>query len=250
MSYPRTGGTLLSRILQNHPDVALVSEVHPNYNELFPLSDQLKNWYKLSPSGTYKEDISLFLQFAKEVKKLPIIRDFSFADFKELKKPEVILPTNLEVLENKELDLKKIALVRDAYDVWLSQNTPKDFGVKYLSYVKTILEHNFEVIKYEELCENPREQIKSICERLEISFSEALIADLENQEKVTGDISQDYGSRGFGIGKVIKPLRRPIPLSKISKALNDKYMKEANRLLGYNSSIFEGNFESNKFKFG
>ncbi|MCB9188443.1 MAG: hypothetical protein H6600_05055 [Flavobacteriales bacterium] len=248
MSYPRTGGTLLAKMLQRHSKVGLVSEVHPDYTSLYPLDFQLKNWFDIESSGNYRIDLNTYIQKMWEMNKIPVIRDFSCFDFNKVTKEQEVEPTNLKLLLNEGYNVVRIALVRNAFDVWLSQKTPDHFGAQYLSYVKSIIQHQFEIFKYDDLCDKPNQILSEIMQRMNLDQEAKQLLDLKNLDKITGDISIDYGSRGFERDGILKLKRRAIPLMKLTTALWNSDMKKANDLLNYSTSIFEEDFQKNKIK--
>lgn len=249
-TFPRTGGTLISKALRHHPDILLVSEVHPDYTTLFPLSEQLEKWFEIIPVGDYKEDLNSFVQHAMDRGKVPVIRDFCYNDFIDLPEGKEPQMTNLDILEKLGYEVVKIGLVRNAFDVWLSQNTPRAFAKQFLLYTKSLVEYDFQIFKYEDLILNPEKTISKILNLFALETRSDLFHDLINIEGVTGDISNDYQSRAFGKDGVLNFGRRPIPLAKIGYGLWNKQMKEANVLLGYEPSIFAAKFEGAKIKLG
>ena len=102
---PRTGGTIISKCLGAQKDVALLSEIHPNGNEIWkklkkpsapdtPIFDpiyQAKEWNGLFNVNEYEmiknsnfdflKKIELIYEKAEENNKNLIIRDWAFVDF-------------------------------------------------------------------------------------------------------------------------------------------------------------------------
>lgn len=235
LCYPRSGGTLFSRVLASLPKVTLISEVNPHLNAAGSIADQAKEWYGMD----VREDSfqSMATSLVKESRKKEhhlIIRDFSFIDFTPHALNNFQPVGHFSIL--KELngkDFKPIAFVRDVYDVWISRGCPKAFSEFYLNYVKALKSLNIPIVKYEDFCDRPEETLKDLCSYLEITYDETAIAHFSRYSNVTGDIKMRNSSRGTFFEMVKKLPRKWIPRYLQTRASNDVYLKEANRLFNY-----------------
>ncbi|WP_152184257.1 hypothetical protein [Sulfurimonas indica] len=240
--YARSGGTFLNRFLSNIDSLVVLSEVHPIHNKkggIYSVKEQAKEWYGIDvKSEDYLEQIKEVKRWCDENNKHLVIRDWSYIDFTKSylnnNKP-IYQSTNLLLLE-KCFNVNKIAFIRDAIDICLSQNLkPSDFSFDYLQFTQYIVKNNIKFFKYESFRDNPLDVYNKIALELKIPLLNSLKADMFASQNVVGDLNL---SRGNVSTDVVK-LKRRYASKNLQKLINDdKYLNNANKLFGY-SSIYE-----------
>lgn len=235
--YARSGGTFFNRYLANFDEFIILSEAHPIHNSkggIHSVKEQMKKWYGIEiKSENYIDQIDEAKKWCDENNKYLIIRDWSYIDFAKSYLNDFNPPktsTNLKLLEER-FEVKKIAYVRDAIDVCLSQGQNiKTFSEEYLDFVQYIKKQNLQIFKYEDFVENSQEEFELICKALDLPKFEKEAKNDVSSQKVIGDINV---SRGNQSGKIVKLKRRYAGYFK-RKAINtNKELIEANKLLDY-----------------
>lgn len=252
LTFPRSGGTVFSKALQQHSKINLISEVHSKHIQRLSLKEQLKNWFNLDSKGDYESDIINFIECSKSEGKTPVIRDFSYLDFcpDSMNDFSPIMEfTNLTLLKKMNYRVYSFALVRNGYDMWISQNGPRNLGKHYLNFIQKIQDNHIPTIKYEDFCLAPDETFSSILSNLDLKYEKEMLIDLKLVNNITGDISIDYRSRGYELSSVTYLKRKPIPLRKIHNLLFDKDLGKVNKLLSYPEGVLNAEFENKRWRF-
>jgi len=217
LSLPRSGSTLLQRILSRHHDIKTESEtwmmLHPlyalkadghtaNYNEKWA-ADALKTFLASLPDGeeTYFEGLRLMfghiygcaLKSSNEIyflDKTPryyevipeLYKVFPGAKFIILlRNPLAVLNSRITLLNNGKLDGLDI-YKRDLF---------KGPG-KMLKGIKC-LEKNSKILRYEDLVENPEVEIEKLCQYLDIDYDADIINyNADQKEWAYGDPKNVY----------------------------------------------------------
>lgn len=235
--YARSGGTFFNRYLTNFDEFVILSEAHPIHNRkggIHSVKEQMKKWYEVDiKADDYIDQIDEAKQWCDENDKYLVIRDWSYIDFAKSYLNDFNPPknsTNMNLLESK-YEVKKIAYVRDAIDVYLSQGQNiKSFSKEYLDFVKYIKEQNIEIFKYEDFVDNPQKEFELICKALDLPKFEKIVKNDVSSQKVIGDINV---SRGNQSGKIVKLKRRYAGYFK-RKAINtNDELIETNKMLDY-----------------
>lgn len=252
INFSRSGGTILSRCLACIPDVILVSEVHPVGCAMDTIKDQVKKWYNIN---LQEED---FLGSVIELEKICsksdlhlVIRDFTFNDFIPNELNGYKARNRLSTMEmlNNELKVKTFVLVRDSIDVWISRWKPEKFFEAYKKYVDEILNHNLQVFKFEDFCENPARIIREICNNSGIRFSESY-KEYNNYTNITGDNLLKEQSRGAKQVNILPLKRKQLSNTEIKWLNSNQDMIEANTKLNYPINYYDREIEKryNKWK--
>ena len=247
LCYARSGGTVFSSAFSSLPNVVLVSEVNPNHNAKGSIREQLKNWFGYEiAQGSYDEMANAASEICQKEGKKFIIRDFSFIDFTPHKlnafAPSKSFST-LNILKDS-VPVQPIALVRNAFDVWISRGCPPNFSENYLDYVKALLSLGIPIYRYEDFCKKPEQTIQKVCEKTGIVFSPDFLQKSYSNQKITGDNDLQNPSRGSRLS-TIQPLKRKrLPHFLVKKAEDDLQMAEANKLLGYPAEFYDSEFEN------
>ena len=247
LCYARSGGTLFSRALASLPNVVLVSEVNPVLNAKGSIREQVKAWHGVDITESSFAEMAIEASVKFQIaKKSFIVRDFSFIDFTPHKlngfKPANSFST-LEALEDV-LPVTPIALVRNAYDIWISRGCPPEFSGGYLNYIKALKALDIPVFRYEDFCERPEQTMMLVCEKTGLTFSEDFIQGATSNQKVTGDVDLKNQSRGTKKKSIVTLKRKRLPQFLIKKVLSDAYMAEVNKLMGYPTEFYDAEFES------
>ena len=211
---PRSGGTIISKSLGAQKDVVLLSEIHPegvalskkmgiNVPDFDPIY-QSQLWNNLFKDDEYKKICNSNLKFIEKidliyvkvelVKKKLIIRDWAFVDFFGIPFSKPTYKNMLfETLKSK-YKILNIYLLRNPLETLISCYNSLPFfkdNYKFETFIKsyesffldTTDDRNF---KFEDFCIYPEENLKRICEKLEIDFDENYLNKLGNI-KVIGD---------------------------------------------------------------
>jgi len=208
-----TGGTIISKCISALPNVFLLSEAHPN-SQLFPpdgkpmyLPSDISSLCKYAQIPNSKElSEKLFLDNIVEVSKhvskhagTLVIREHTHSDFHV--GDSVECPSPVIELLSKQFQVKSILSMRDPVDSYLSllnngwvHFSPDNFE-EYCARIVEMLKFyaNTYTFLYEDFIEAPEENLKIICDVLDLNYSEFSI-DLFSLEVVTGDSGRNSGS--------------------------------------------------------
>lgn len=235
--YARSGGTFFNRYLTNFDEFVILSEAHPIHNGkggIHSVKEQMKKWYGVDiKADEYIEQIDEAKQWCDENDKYLLIRDWSYIDFAKSYLNDFNPPknsTNMKLLESKYI-VKKIAYVRDAIDVYLSNQQPiKTFAKEYLNFVHYIKKQDIPIFKYEDFVDSPQKEFELICKALELPTLEKEGKNDVSSQKVIGDINV---SRGNQSGKIVKLKRRYAGYFKRKGINTNDELVEANKILDY-----------------
>ena len=255
LNYARSGGTLLSKFLSSTPGIILVSEINTqkginlNAKDVQPdeaLKEQLLIWYGIKLEGEgIRECLINLIKYTKERKKLLIIRDWSYNDFRP-NSSNNYNPSNTFTMYSllKELtDFECIAFLRNAIDVQLSLKGNIDtFQSSYLNYIKELYNLNIAIFKYEDLINSPLNFFSNLSTKLSFEFSS--MVNLNDSNKVTGDGYSNKTTRGELQSSPIKLKRKyAFPWEEYNINKSEQLIK-ANNLVGYSTSYRDEKCES------
>jgi hypothetical protein len=200
-----SGGTLISKCLSSMPNTYLLSEVHPTThlnvgnNPEFRPTDvislcryaRLPNIDELSRE-ILVSSVQRVTEFLSKIGSKLIIREHTHSDYcvgaKETGYSEVVKSLS------HSFTIKSVVTVRDPIDSYLSlknngwahfsPNSFEEYCRRYVTFLNNY--DDAQVFKYETFVENPSDQMKLICEYLEIEFVESFL-DFFDTAVVTGD---------------------------------------------------------------
>lgn len=223
ISLPRSGSTLLQRLLSNHPKIFTVPEP----------------WILLNYFSLVNDNITCCCNYSYKVSKVAFTELLKFLDIETYYKiiSKHVYELYNEILEKNKKDAiyfidktpryylildeinkafpesKKIFIVRNPLASLISSmNTWKKGRLyllaDYIDYVKgPMLIHNFlkknknekniMIVKYEHLLMNPKDELKKICNFLDIHYIENLLYLKENDVLKTAKVGDPTGSRKF-----------------------------------------------------
>lgn len=243
LAYARSGGTLLNRCMASMPDTIMLSEV--NVEALCPSScntirGQVKEWYGINlKSEGFRENIQELYKYCLEKDKALIIRDWTFGSFVPSRYNNYNPSKEFATLDfvSNYFPVKSFAFVRDAIDIWLSLNaSPRTFYDKDLIYlyefVKKIFDRKIKIFKYEDFCKNPKKNMHSICDYVEIDYNEQFM-NFFSYYKVTGDTDLPDSSRGLVENKINLLSRRAMSDVLFEEIKTKTKALEINKLLNY-----------------
>jgi hypothetical protein len=174
------------------------------------------------------------------VDKKLVIRDFALFDFMGL--PGVRPPFRFLLFEilSYNFEIIRLAIVRHPIDQWLSirksvpvLQVPLDIYLKgYLEYCKQIRRVGF--VRYEDFTEYPKEQMRFICDKLQLEYDDNFQTRWFSFNKITGDTDERGAhSRGAGLNKIMRFSRPQIEHSTLSQFRANRNYWEALEILGY-----------------
>jgi hypothetical protein len=207
-----SGGSLISKFLSAMPNTFLLSEVHPNTH--FHI-DRKKPHYAPTDlaslirfAGLPNEDELIKDVFSSSIAKVVshverlggdlVLRDHTHADF--CVENCLMKSTLIDLLANS-YDICSALTLRNPIDSYLSlvnngwvHFLPASFE-EYCSRVCSMLEvyKDVPIFHYEDLVASPLEEMRKICERLQLNFSEDFI-DIFDVFNVTGDSGRSGGN--------------------------------------------------------
>jgi len=231
-------------------NVVVLSEVHPIYDLVegisptMSISRQAKEWYGIDlRTNTYADQICEMHGWCQANHKHLVVRDWTYIDFTP-NRFNGFAPCNestgYESIRNR-VNVKRIAFVRDAIDVALSQGMEiGEFSNCYINYVRYLVQNKIQVIKYEEFCKEPSATLGKICSILQLPkpIGEAVSC---NNSNVSGDIGYSRGNRK---DSVVELKRQYVFRSKRDEIDSDMYLRRCNMLLGYPESYAGRNLET------
>lgn len=203
LNLPRCGGTLFSRLLSAHPDVFLLSEVHPA-NQGADIRARLSEFFgtELPESVTGWHD-SIRHVTGTESRHV-VVRDHTHVDFTAATGTSYRLVT-LEALADYRC--LTVSLLRNPVDQYLSclsrrgmarYMTPELFSAGYVAYAQKTAALN--QVRYEDLVARPEDTMRHVCGVLELSYAPAMLSEFAAVTSVTGD--GDQASRGYALTSV------------------------------------------------
>lgn len=240
-----SGGTLISKCISSMPNTYLLSEVHPTTplntgtNTEFRPTDvislsryaRLPNIDELS-RRVLESSIRSISEFLSEIGSKLVIREHTHSDYcvgeRETGYSEVVKSLS------HSFTIRSAVTVRDPIDSYLSlknnnwahfsPNNFEEYCRRYFVFLDNF--DDTQVFKYETFVENPSEQMKLICEYLELEFVDGFI-DFFDTAVVTGD----SGRKSSNISKrprreVSKEMQEEINKSQSYRAIADRFHYE------------------------
>lgn len=254
--FSRSGGTLLSRILGSDENIILISEINskigvtPDHKAVSPelaLKMQMEKWHGVSLRGeTFNDAFNDLLEYCDRHAKQLVLRDWTFIDFYPScwnnYTPSYRF-TTLEKIENI-VPIKKMVLVRDAIDVYLSMSVSlNEFSNHYLKYILYVHEKSMPLLKYEDLVNDPKYSLSKLNHEIGKFFS-GNIHDYYKNESVTGDSQLGKQSRGVRSKSIALFPRKYISKNLRKKINSNKKLHAANQILNYSMLYESRKFES------
>ena len=254
--YSRSGGTLLSQLLNSNKNIFLLSEIGADLSvsidhKIRPscevIKEQLNKWHNLKVSGESINEIITSVYSNECFKKNIIFRDWSVINFNPSKFNDYSPTFQMELLKHLEIkyDVQKIALIRDSIDVCLSMHAdPEEFSYYYDLYLEVLNNMDIKIYKYEDLVSNASSFLNKLSEDLGIKNN----YDLNNYKiyPATGDNKYKYLSRGQRSKSIIKQKRRRVSNDLIKKINNCQKIKEINKRNNYPTNYYDCPLESRK----
>jgi hypothetical protein len=219
----RTGGTLVNRCLGSMRDILVLSEVHPRDPQR-KIARQAAAWFQLlgeddlpwfrevsqqAPDKAFADIVVRLAERAEARGRHLVLRDWSHLDF--LGVPFVRDPP-LRLLTEDALrdrcELRQAFIVRHPLDQYAScasrpamgpHLTPTRFLDAYLAFARAAADRGFQ--RYEDLVENPDQNLQRLCETLRIPFDPGYRERWPSYDKLTGD---NFGpSRSFAKRQIV-----------------------------------------------
>ena len=237
-----TGGTLISKCVASMADVALISEVNPmnRSDSEFTPTNPLLLLERSHREFTKGEKIDIFREQIRHAYKLCqkddidlILRDHSHTDFHtgSAESDYCAIKDCLRL----DYDLISIVTIRHPLDSylgviaqgWEKQFSPSnlnEYSRRYLAFIAKY--SSIEMIRYEDLCEDPPGTMKKICQILKISYNEDFLNTF-GSHKLSGDSGRN------GLKVIERRPRRPIPKELASQLEKSKYYFKLLERLGY-----------------
>jgi hypothetical protein len=248
LCYARSGGTLLNQILGMLPDTIVLSEVSPygggwgvlKDKSATTIAEQLKSWYEIEiDKGEFKYELSQTVEYCKINNKNLVVRDWSFASFTPIKKNNFKPPmklSSLEIYTQQTKELKTFALVRHPLDVWISRGEREtdEFLSAYGAFINEITALGIKTFKYENLCSDPHSTVKTLCDFLNIKYSDDVLK-FSKFKRVNGDVQSKVGvERHFSeTEKIERRIKTPQSLTRMVKLLFNRQYREMCKKLDY-----------------
>ena len=244
----RSGGTVISKCLGCMAQVLLLSEIHPFGSKWFNPLNQAHEWFNLLTADDmtqikeageipFNGAMDLINRRAAQQDKALIIRDWSHLDFTAVpfvEKPTYRL-TTADML-SESFVVKHIATVRHPIDQWLSLKNLnimkgkiflEDFLRGYLKFAEFCREIGF--VRYEDFTRSPEKAMKTLCEKLDVSYDPSFMEKWWQYTHITGDTTNSRGAK-----KEIKQTpRREIEPELLSRLQNNSDYLKVIELLGY-----------------
>lgn len=243
--FPRSGGTLLARVLGTAENVIMASEINtaigatPDHQAALPevaLKQQMAKWYGIDLAASSLEGVvtELIEHCGRQGREF-VFRDWTYIDYYPNRwnggHPTYQM-TTFNFLD-RILSLNTFALVRDAIDVFLSFSRDlEEFSRHYLIYVQSLERLKIPIIRYEDLAEDA----DAVFARFRREFGMTLPIEVESytrNSRVTGDIQQSKTSRGILANRIERLPRKWVP-SYVRRQINAcSRIRRANEILGY-----------------
>lgn len=255
LSYARSGGTLLNRCLGALPNTVVMSEVGPwgggggvSWNDRREVHEQALDWFDIYlKSSDYLSGLLELEGICDRSNRYLIVREWCYANFnRHGSLPPYTPPQNLwtlEQLHEKGIETKAFALVRDARDMWASMNYPEPnrFFASYRRFAEALSSaKDVPIFKYENFTADPETGLKSICDYLEIPFTQDW-KDFPYFLDVSGDSADNKGfypppNKGRDLNPVRKARRCTLSPYRRFQIVKNPDFFEANHLLGYSDT--------------
>lgn len=206
-NFARSGGTLLNKILGQHPDCIILSEISPCW-AIKPLTDQALDWFGLIhaeekaefSAWPYTKQITLLDARATASGRHLVIRDWTTVSYLNTEKPRYrpasrVLEQEI-YLQSAGYDILAVVLARRSVEVYHSMKTtfrnfqdlrPLEFLRGYLPYCRSVSRRK--VFYLEDLQQNPVKITQSILQSLDLPLDnvEAMVASFNATVTCTGN---------------------------------------------------------------
>ncbi len=245
LCYPRSGGTLLNRVLSSLENTIVLSEVSPTsicQNKTPTIFDQARDWYNIPIiQGTFESELEQIYNWTTKNDYQLIIRDWSFGSFVKTKYNNNTASFKLDTLSyiSNTYPCSRFGFVRNAIDVWLSMyNSPHTFRDRdfagMLKFALALHKESIPLFKYEEFCQNPIKTLSSIGKSTGIRISDTVHPmSLLKFHTVNGDTDPLRGSRALSKDKPVKLPRRKHNQHVKREILETTHIQKINELFEY-----------------
>ncbi len=213
----RTGGTLISKCLASLPDIALLSEVHPDapFMVLDPVF-QASFWLRLMndraaaglKNAPFDEKIATIAALAETRGETLVLRNWAYFDF--FGRPFTAQPGyRLSIVDAlaPHFELQQIVSVRHPLDQWLSwinyRGTARAEDFTLSEFLASCLRFHAATaaiprFRYEDFVAAPQPQLEAICAALSLDYDPVFIERWPYYHQITGD-DNDRASGGWRI---------------------------------------------------
>lgn len=211
-----TGGTIISKCIAAMPGVYLLSELHPfraNRPQFDPMAVAAQFQAKygaLSDNemrAAFTAQVAVVARCAGRTRRNLVLRDHAHSDFCVPDAP--MRPTLLETLLRAGYQVHAVVTIRDPVESYLSMLQEGWRGLGFDEYCQrwiAFLEcyRGRPVYRYEDFCDDPGQQVASLCRDLHVSFDPGFSSRIRDQ-KLTGDSGRRSDEIGARTAKPIPP---------------------------------------------
>ena len=247
----------MNRMIGMVPGVVICSEINPvagigpTSKKAYPpevaLKLQMSEWYGIELRAVeFRQVVQELLEWCQLRQKQLVIRDWTHINFRSAALNDCEPSYRFTLIEELRefAELRVLGLVRDSIDVYLSTREKIEcFGDDYVRYVRSLADLKVPIVRYEDLISQPERTFRIICEDLGLTYSERYRAFSENRN-CTGDLQLGRLSRGFRQASIAPLPRRRVSRSKWREIERCLPLLEANRLLGYPPTYWNGTVET------
>jgi hypothetical protein len=248
----RSGGTLVGKCLGSMKSVVLLSEIHPLGTQFFNPLAQAQEWHNLlTPEDIRKIERRGKIDFADAIRLIErrctlaqkhlVLRDWAHLDFMGVPfVKQLSYKLTLADVLAPAFNIVHCTLVRHPVDQWLSLRRlevvqQENFGLAaFLDSYHRFAEHSTRIgfTRYEDFVQNPEQQMKILCNRLQLDFDGNFLLNWATYHKITGDTSK--ASRGAKLKQIVPLPRPPIRPGLLQQFRRNHSYRKAIKLLSYN----------------
>lgn len=238
------------------PGVALLSEVNPASVKLFPSFDPMYQditWLhlltkedrehfsrlELGEIENFRELIQIFYDRATARERQLVIRDYNYVEFIGIPfrtdPPKRLM---LYAALPRAIPTASVALIRHPIDQWLSlcKHQGPDSGIspwRFCDAYDTFLRElgTTALFKYEELIDNPQDQLLAICRELGLHFASSFRERFHQFDGVTGDLTRMRDQ------SISAPVRKFMPRDVLAEFRSSDGFRTILRKTGYSDFI-------------
>ena len=256
ISFARSGGTLLNKILGCHPEAVILSEVNPAGEAVVDLAVQAKEWFGLINEDeriwlvekSFSDKILFIKEKAEKIGKRLIVRDWVTVNFMSgdifyhgaANAPSKVLEALL-YLQAAGISCKPLVITRKCEDVYrslaknvirLNQQQEDQFFADYLDFAKST--ELFPKIKLEDVQHNAKAHVKKALEFFSLAeeYLESILMNFSRFERCTGNNTLPSRPASDRWLQIQKTPRQTDPSINISSA-NLQVAHLADKILGY-----------------
>jgi len=256
---PRSGGTIISKCISAQKDVVLLSEIHPDGNEMIkkmfpkknisrdPISQSVR-WYNLFTSSeieefknkklNFEDKIEIILKKCEINNKKLVIRDWSYLDYLSLPYKEPSFENKLYNVLSKKYQIYNFSVIRHPIEIYLSMinrvrlirenyQSINIFLPVYIKYCKFIKKFNY--YKFEDFCLSVDQTVKKMCSSLKLEFNHEYKKKLKDI-KITGDPGP---VSSIGISKIKERRFTSFSNIELENIMRNHEFKQISNLLNY-----------------